>query len=158
MPDGWELVRLDTICSVITDGKHQTPTYSKSGYTFLSSKNVTSGKIDWDNVMFIPKVLHESSHSRLAPELGDILIAKNGTTGCAAIVDRGCVFDIYVSLALIRTFKSEICPEYLRHIIAADFVQEHFNENLRGIGVPNLHLEYIRIAVIPSRRSRSSTA
>jgi type I restriction enzyme S subunit len=28
-------------------------------------------------------------------------------------------------------------------------VQEYFNKNLRGIGVPNLHLEYIRNATIP---------
>jgi type I restriction enzyme S subunit len=149
LPDGWAFTRLDAICSLITDGTHQTPDYSNSGYTFLSSKNVTAGVIDWDNIMFIPQELHDTLYERLAPELGDILLAKNGTTGCAAIVDRDCIFDIYVSLALIRTFKNEISPEYLRYVIASDFVQKHFKKHLRGIGVPNLHLEYIRNAVIP---------
>ena len=149
LPNSWTIASLSEICSVLTDGTHQTPTYSEKGYIFLSSKNVTSGKIDWENVMYIPQELHNTLYSRIAPELGDILLAKNGTTGFAAIVDRECVFDIYVSLALIRTFKQEISPEYLRHIISSEKIQEHFKGHLKGIGVPNLHLEHIRSAVIP---------
>ena len=102
LPDGWAWARLQSICEPITDGTHKTPVYSDSGYIFLSSKNVTSGKIDWDNVMYIPEELHEELYSRLQPKKNDILLAKNGTTGVSAIVDRDCIFDIYVSLALIR--------------------------------------------------------
>lgn len=52
--------------------------------------------------MHIPEYLHKELYERLAPAKDDILLAKNGTTGIAAIVDRNEVFDIYVSLALIR--------------------------------------------------------
>ena len=149
LPDSWAVARLSSICSLLTDGTHQTPTYSKEGYVFLSSKNVTSGKIDWDNVMYIPQELHEVLYNRVAPELGDILLAKNGTTGFAAVVDRDCVFDIYVSLAIIRTFKKEILPKYLLYAISSENIQEHFRGNLKGIGVPNLHLEHIRSAIVP---------
>ena len=149
IPESWTLVRLDDICQLITDGTHQTPKYADEGFVFLSSKNVKSGKIDWDNVMYIPQELHDVLYARLAPEIGDILLAKNGTTGFAAVVDRNCIFDIYVSLAIIRTFKDEISPEYLRHIISSEVVQSHFRGNLKGIGVPNLHLEHIRSAIIP---------
>ena len=50
--------------------------------------------------MYIPETLHHELYNRLAPKVGDILLAKNGTTGIAAIVDREEVFDIYVSLAI----------------------------------------------------------
>jgi len=149
IPESWTIARLDEICQLITDGTHQTPKYADAGFVFLSSKNVKSGKIDWDNIMYIPQELHDVLYARLAPELGDILLAKNGTTGFAAVVDKDCIFDIYVSLALIRTFKDEISPEYLRHIISSEVVQSHFRGNLKGIGVPNLHLEHIRSAIIP---------
>ena len=51
---------LDNICEFIKDGTHQTPTYTEDedGYIFVSSKDVTSGKIDWDNTKRIPKELH----------------------------------------------------------------------------------------------------
>ena len=94
---------LKDLCTIdITDGTHKTPTYADEGYIFLSSKNVTSGVIDWENVMYIPESLHNELYKRIAPQKNDILLAKNGSTGVAAIVDRDEVFDIYVSLALIR--------------------------------------------------------
>ncbi|MDQ1161359.1 restriction endonuclease S subunit [Chryseobacterium sp. SORGH_AS 447] len=149
IPENWSWCKLVDICSIITDGTHQTPTYSDEGYIFLSSKNVTSGKIDWENVMYIPEFLHKQLYARLAPQKGDILLAKNGTTGFSAVVDCDYIFDIYVSLALLRTFQNKINPYYLRHIMSSLFVQEQFKANLKGIGVPNLHLENIRNTYVP---------
>lgn len=149
LPDGWEWCRLQTACYPITDGTHKTPTYTDTGYTFLSAKNIATGKINWDDVMYIPKSLHDELYSRIAPQINDILLAKNGTTGVAAIVDRDCEFDIYVTLALLRVINEDISPLYLLEIIASPTVQDYFNSSLKGIGVPNLHLEHIRTTLIP---------
>ena len=149
IPNGWAWCRLQSISSILTDGTHKTPEYSDSGYLFLSSKNVISGKIDWENVMYIPEYLHEELYERLAPAKDDILLAKNGTTGIAAMVDRNEVFDIYVSLALIRIVNNLVFPSYVLYAIGSPYVQEYFNNSLKGIGVPNLHLEHIRKTLIP---------
>ena len=149
VPTGWEWARLQSISSILTDGTHKTPTYSNKGVIFLSSKNVTSGKINWEDIMYIPESLHNELYARLAPQVDDILLAKNGTTGVAAIVDRDCVFDIYVSLGLIRIVNSIIFPRYILYAIGSTFIQEYFNSSLKGIGVPNLHLEHIRKTLVP---------
>lgn len=149
IPDNWTWSRLNSICSILTDGTHKTPKYSEKGYTFLSSKNVTSGVIDWNNVMYIPEELHSELYSRLAPKTNDILLAKNGTTGSSAIVDRDCVFDIYVSLALIRLIENKSMPNYVQIAIQSPYIQSYFNKSLKGIGVPNLHLEHIRKTLVP---------
>src|SRR5690606_38308431 len=93
--DNWETKLLKDVCEKITDGTHQTPKYFEEGYIFLSSKNVTSGFIDWDNVKYIDEKQHFEMQKRVSPKKGDILLAKNGTTGVAAMVDRDVVFDIY---------------------------------------------------------------
>ncbi|MCI8560758.1 MAG: restriction endonuclease subunit S, partial [Dorea sp.] len=149
VPEGWEWARLQCLTSILTDGTHKTPHYSEEGYIFLSSKNVTSGKIDWENIMYIPESLHKELYNRLAPQKGDILLAKNGTTGVAAIVDRDEIFDIYVSLALIRIVNNIIAPNYVLNLIGSSYIQNYFNSSLKGIGVPNLHLEHIRKTLIP---------
>ena len=149
LPQNWEWSRLQTICYPITDGTHKTPTYSDSGYIFLSAKNITAGKIDWNDVMYIPKSLHDELYSRVSPKMNDILLAKNGTTGVAAIVDRECEFDIYVTLALLRVVNHDISSQYLLKIIASTTIQDYFKSSLKGIGVPNLHLEHIRTTLIP---------
>lgn len=149
VPEGWEWCRLQSMCSTLTDGTHKTPTYSNDGYIFLSSKNVTSGKIDWDNVMYIPEYLHQELYTRIAPQYNDILLAKNGTTGVAALVDKDECFDIYVSLALIRIVNNIIVSEYVLNVIGSTYLQDYFKSSLKGIGVPNLHLEHIRKSLIP---------
>ena len=119
------------------------------GHIFLSSKNVTTNKINWDDVMYIPNELHEKLYNRLAPELNDILLAKNGTIGKAALVDRNIEFDVYVTLAVIRLFKNYISPQYIHKIIESKYIQDFFKGEQKGIGVPNLHLENIRKTLVP---------
>ena len=146
----YETLPLGDICEFIKDGTHQTPTYTEDkdqGYKFLSSKDVTSQEISWSNIKYIPESLHNELYSKLAPRRGDILLAKNGTTGLAAIVDTDEVFDIYVSLALLRP-KVGYNSRYLWAVINSNDTKMQFNANLKGIGVPNLHLGEIKKAKV----------
>ena len=151
VPAGWMWTTLPELCIIpITDGTHQTPTYTdkEQGVPFISSKDVTSQKINWCNIKYITRELHEVLYKRVAPQKDDILLAKNGTTGVAAIVEDSRVFDIYVTLAVIRPSKN-VCPQYLHQVINSDFCKEQFNSHLTGIGLPNLHLVDIKKTVIP---------
>ena len=151
--------RLEELCEIITDGTHQTPDYCDEleGVKFLSSKDVTDRVINWDNVKYIPYSLHEDLYKRLRPKKNDILLAKNGTTGVAALVDRDEIFDIYVSLALLRPQKS-ILPKYLLYAVNSNSARRQFNAGLKGIGVPNLHLSVIRkteVSIAPREEQES---
>ena len=76
------------------------------------------------------------------------MLAKNGTTGVAAIVEDERVFDIYVTLAVIRP-SNFIDPKFLLYIINSVFCKKQFNDHLTGIGLPNLHLTDIKKTIIP---------
>ncbi len=152
IPESWKWVSLPEVCRIpITDGTHKTPIYSdkENGVPFLSSKDVTTRQINWDNIKFIDRKLHEELYSRLAPKRYDILLAKNGTTGVAAMVDTDAVFDIYVTLALIRPMIPFVYPKYLLYVINSDLCKAQFNAHLTGIGLPNLHLSDINKTIIP---------
>lgn len=151
VPKGWVWTTLPELCTIpITDGTHKTPTYTdkEHGVPFISSKDVTSQRINWNNIKYITRELHEELHKRIAPQKNDILLAKNGTTGVAAIVEDTRVFDIYVTLAVIRPSQN-IFPQYLYQVINSNFCKEQFNSRLTGIGLPNLHLVDIKKTMIP---------
>ena len=153
--ENWDTKLLKEVCEKITDGTHQTPKYFEEGFIFLSSKNVTSGFIDWDNVKYIDGKQHLEMQKRVSPKKGDILLAKNGTTGVAAMVDRDVVFDIYVSLAWLRS-KGDVLPEFLLVFVNSPVAKKQFNHRLKGIGVPNLHLEEIREVEISYPKSKEA--
>ena len=150
-PDSWTERNIQSVCAMkITDGTHKTPTYCENGegIPFISAKDVTSGKICWDNIKYIIPELHEELYQRLAPQLDDVLLAKNGTTGVAAIVEEEKIFDLYVTLAVLRPDKEVILPRYLLNIVNSPVCKRQFDEHLTGIGVPNLHLRDIKEVLI----------
>ena len=134
------------VFELIKDGTHSTPVYTtdqENGVKFLSAKDVSKGRIDWENTKYIPIELHEKLVKRIKPQLNDILLAKNGTTGICAKVDNEEIFDIYVSLALLRP-NLENSSDYLVHAINNEETKEQFEKSLKGVGVPNLHLGEIK--------------
>lgn len=142
---GYKIKMLQDVCEPIKDGTHQTPTYvndAQHGFKFLSSKDVTSGKINWSKIKFIPSDLHEELYAKIKPKRGDILLAKNGTTGVAAVVETDEIFDIYVSLALLRPI--DMNSIYLWAAVNSADTKHQFDSSLKGIGVPNLHLGDIK--------------
>lgn len=141
----YNIKTLDELCEFIKDGTHQTPTYVDvtEGYKFLSSKDVTSGYIDWSSIKYIPEELHQELYKRIAPQRGDILLAKNGTTGIPAIVETDETFDIYVSLALLR-LKPNNNVRYIWSALRMPETKAQFDNSLKGVGVPNLHLGEIK--------------
>ena len=152
VPGNWCWVYLQTLCEIpITDGTHKTPQYSdkENGIPFVSAKDVTKGYIDWTGIKYITQELHEELYQRLAPQIDDILLAKNGTTGVAALVIDNYVFDLYVTLAVLRPNKKLINPRYLYYLINSPIAKAQFDTHLTGIGVPNLHLRDIKITVLP---------
>ena len=144
---GLEIVTIESVCTLIKDGTHQTPQYTDDnleGYKFLSSKDVMSQKIDWTNIKYIPADLHEKLYAMIKPQKNDILMSKNGVSyGVAAVNDTDEIFDIYVSLALLRP-KKIINPIFFRCAINSPETKRQFDSSIKGIGVPNLHLGEIK--------------
>ena len=145
--NGFDVVTIEDVCSLIKDGTHQTPQYTddkETGYKFLSSKDVMSQKIDWTDIKYIPAELHKKLYATIKPQRNDILMSKNGVNyGIAAVNDTDEVFDIYVSLALLRP-KELIAPVFLRCAINNPETKRQFDSSIKGIGVPNLHLGEIK--------------
>lgn len=149
----WEMKTLQDVClQKITDWTHQTPTYcgEKDWIPFISSKDVTKEYIDrewW--IKYIPQSLHEELYKRIAPQKDDVLLAKNWTTWVAAIVEDDRVFDIYVTLAVLRPNQKIITPRFLHRIVNSPICKRQFDKSLKWAGVPNLHLENIKTVTIP---------
>ena len=144
----FKVLTIESLCSLIKDGTHQTPTYTEdtiNGFKFLSSKDVMSKKIDWSDIKYIPSDLHEKLYAVVKPIKNDILMSKNGVNyGVAAVNDTDEVFDIYVSLALLRPKTDIINPVYFRSAINSPDTKRQFDISIKGIGVPNLHLGEIK--------------
>lgn len=149
LPKGWEWVRLNNICSLITDGTHSTPKYTEYGVPFLSVKDLSKGFIDFSNTRFISEEEHTQLIKRCNPQYGDILLTKVGTTGIAKSIDTDKEFSIFVSVALLKIFNQYIDSIFLEKLINSPLVKKQSEENTQGVGNKNLVLKCIKNFIIP---------
>ncbi len=108
IPESWMWVRLQDLCSLISDGTHKTPTYVEKGVPFLSVKDISGGFMDFSHTRFISQNEHQTLIQRCHPEKDDVLICRIGTLGKAIRIDTDKEFSIFVSLGLIKLIKKEI--------------------------------------------------
>lgn len=154
-PKGWQVEKLQDICLKITDGVHHKPIYTERGIPFISVKNITTGKLSFENCKFISQEDHFKYFKRCNPEYLDILYTKVGATyGRPALVTSQEEFSLYVSVALIKPNKKLINPYFLKETLANPAIKHQADRAVKGIGVPDLHLIEIKsflIAVPPMK-------
>lgn len=149
VPDSWVWTRLGNIIYKLSDGAHKTPNYVEKGIPFLSVKDISTGEIDFSNTKYVSEEVHESLYSRCNPEKGDILLTKVGTTGVPAIVNTNEVFDLFVSVALLKFNHEFIDKSFLKYLINSPIVQKQADLNTRGVGNKNWVLRDIAGTLIP---------
>ena len=149
IPKNWVWVRLGDILFQLTDGTHSTPKYVEQGIPFLSVKNISSGKISFQDTKFISEDEHLELTKRCKPEKGDILLSKVGTTGIPVLIEDEVEFSIFVSVALLKFPNNLINSKFLLNIIQSPFVQEQAQGNTRGVGNKNWVLTSIANTLIP---------
>ena len=145
-------VRLEELCSLITDGTHQTPRYVDDGFMFLSAQNVKPFR-------FMPEVHRKVSAedygaciARARPRKGDVLMTRVGAMiGEAALIDRDLDFAFYVSLAILRPIRERIMPEFLVHWLnSPDGLLQSRKQTLgKGHSQGNLNLKLLRGFDVP---------
>lgn len=148
LPNGWAWCRLGSICTKLTDGTHQRPHYVPEGIPFLSVKNVSSGYIDFSDIKYVSPEEHQQLYERCNPERNDILLTKVGTTGIPIVVETDTIFDLFVSIALLKYNTDFIIPAYLKYLLCSPLVQLQAQENTRGVGNKNWVLKDIASTII----------
>ena len=128
---GWEFTPLSKLCDV-RDGTHDSPQYLESGYPLLTSKNFTSGEVDFTDCNFISQEDFDKINQRSKVDVGDIVMPMIGTIGSPVIVNTEREFAIK-NVALIKFEKSQISNIFVKQILNSDyFKQKTFSSNRGG--------------------------
>ena len=130
-PFGWEKALLGTVCDV-RDGTHDSPSYYETGYPLVTSKNVSSGKINLTDCSLICESDFKKINERSKVDTGDIIMPMIGTIGKPVIVDIEPNFAIK-NVALIK-FKdsSRVLNAYVRALLMSDYFEDAVLSKVRG--------------------------
>ena len=143
-PKGYEKYKLENLARKISDGVHSKPDYTETGRPFLSVVNINKGVINFKNCKYVSEDAYQKMIKSTHPERGDVLYTKVGATyGIPAYVDTDIAFCLYVSVCLIKPKREVINPRFLSLSMEMPYVKYQADRRIKGIGVPDLHLNQI---------------
>ncbi len=152
IPESWEWIRFGEYLDV-RDGTHDTPKYVEKGYPFVTSKNLSHGRIDFTNVNYISESDHLLFSKRSFVEDGDILFAMIGSIGNPVLVKKDREFSIK-NVALFKPFDKNSTNMLFVYYFLCYFQNELKNKSKGGMQpfVPlNLFRNDILIPIPPSK-------
>ena len=130
-PFGWKKESLGTVCDV-RDGTHDSPQYHERGFPLVTSKNVTSGKIDLAGCSMICEADFLKINERSKVDMGDIIMPMIGTVGKPVIVNIEPLFAIKnVSLIKFRS-GSKVLNTYIQALLQSDYFDDAVLGKVRG--------------------------
>lgn len=150
IPEYWTVSKPKFLTKRIVDGTHHTPEYVDEGVPFLTVKNLTAGfGIDFSDVRYVTKEAHVELCKRANPEVGDLLVTKDGTLGVVRVIEDERDFSIFVSLALVKPIHKKIDPYFLRYVLESKTVFDQFQAWKAGSALKHIHLVDLSNVLIP---------
>ncbi|MFN6463724.1 MAG: restriction endonuclease subunit S [Nostoc sp. DedVER02] len=146
---GWETKNLGDVYDV-RDGTHDSPKYCENGYPLITSKNLKSNGLIFDNVKYISESDYKKINERSAVHKGDVLFAMIGTIGNPIVVEVEPDFAIK-NVALFKVSQNQD-SYFLKYYLQTDYVQSKMQKEAKGSTQKFVGLGYLRnfpIAIPP---------
>ena len=152
MTSEWPIVTLQEVCETITDGAHASPKDYPGGLPMASVKDMARWGIDVKTSRTIaPNDFEDLVRNGCQPQIGDILIAKDGAT----CLDTVCEFKqpdkivLLSSVAILRP-SDRLHSSYLRYYLDSADTRAMLKAGyVSGSAIPRVVLKDFRRAPIP---------
>ena len=143
IPQGWKLVALDTICSVIDCLHSKKPAQQDMGKLFIQVFNIgDEGRMDFSKKYFIEDKDYTQWVSRIEASPGDIIISKTGRVGAIAQIPNGIRAALGRNLIGIRGKKDYVTPQFLRDYFLSNLMHNQImNNTSQGTILESLHVK-----------------
>jgi type I restriction enzyme S subunit len=147
---------LPEICSLVTDGTHDSPKLQPYGIPFIKGKHISSGIIEFENCDYITEEDHLKCIQRVNPQMHDVLISNIGSVGDVARVTEEKEFSIK-NVALLRPNPDEVDPLFFYYFTKSPNFRGRLLNLRLGAAQPYISLESLRsfhFEIIKSRKAQ----
>ena len=102
IPESWELVELNKVCSKIVDCPHSTPKFLDSGVLCARNFNIRSGIYVREPASYTSEAEYLERIKRLIPQEGDVLFSREAPIGEACLIPPDTRLSLGQRMMLLR--------------------------------------------------------
>ena len=144
-----DMVSISDLCSIITDGTHQSPKFQESGIPFILVSNLSNNTVTYNTEKYISEETYNELYKRTPIEKGDLLLSTVGSYGHPAVVTENTRFLFQRHIAYLKPKREVVNSFYLHSALLAPDGQRQIEEKVKGIAQKTLNLSEIRTIRIP---------
>ena len=151
----WPVLRLADVCLKIQDGTHFSPKVQYSDpapgrFKYITSKNIRPWGLDLSDMSYVAEETHQEIYGRCDPQLGDVLLTKDGAnTGTVAVNTLDEPFSLLSSVAVLRPHADILDARFLRYFIESPQGSRNILGKMSGTAIRRIILRQIKDATIP---------
>lgn len=145
MKSNWITTTLDEVCSLVTDGAHNSPRSVERGYYMASVKDFTEYGFDFSKCRKISKEDYEKLRRQgCVPQKEDVLVGKDGARYFEDIIiyrqdEQPALLS---SIAILRVNRKKITPEFLYYSLKMPAIKKDVRDNYgSGSAIPRIVLK-----------------
>ena len=150
MSDNFKTDTLDSLCELIVDCPHSTPTWTTFGYVVIRNQNITDGVLDLSSPSYTDYSGYRDRTKRASPQENDIVITREAPMGRVCLIPKEPICCLGQRQVLLRADRNKISAEYLYWSLRSPFVQRQIliNEGT-GATVSNMRIPVLKALEIP---------
>ena len=147
-PEGWGWATVEMICESIVDCPHSTARFQSNGYPCVDTTWMTAEGLNIERARYVDEQTYIDRTTRLIPKPGDIVFAREGTIGTAALIPDRMMPCLGQRVMLLRT-SSHYINSFLVNVLHSEIVKSQYHAQMLGSTVPHINVGDVKRFAIP---------
>lgn len=149
LPKNWRLVKAKDICEKVTDGTHDTPSPSSTGFPLVTSKNLKNGSVDFEGCYLISENDFVEINKRSKVDQVDIIFGMIGTVGNPQIVTQEPVEFAIKNVGLFKLNGDKQMSYWIKNYLSSSMFEMYKFKQQAGTTQQFVSLGFLRKIPIP---------
>ena len=148
IPKDWEVVRLGDVADRMYYGITAKAVEKDTGLHMLRTTDIKEYSVNWESLPFCEITEHRNNLEKYSLKRGDLIIARAGTVGISALVEKDFKNIIFGSYLIKIVLNSKVFPKFLYYFFQTDFYWKHITK-AQGSTLKNINLPLLKSIKIP---------
>ncbi len=149
IPESWEVVELNEVCSKIVDCPHSTPKFLESGVLCARNFNIRSGIYVREPASYISEAEYLERVKRLIPQEGDVLFSREAPIGEACLIPPSTRLSLGQRMMLLRVNRLMLNAYFLVQSFYVTPLRTKMLSLGRGVTAKHLNVRDVKRLEIP---------
>lgn len=148
IPKDWEVVRLKEVSEELFYGITAKAVDKNTGIKMLRTTDIKEYSVDYETLPFCEITERRENLTKYLLKKGELIVARAGTVGVSALIDRNFDNVIFGSYLIKIRLKSTVDSKFVHYFFQSPFYWKHL-QKAQGSTLKNINLPFLKSLLIP---------